>query len=103
MLVNNVGAVSTRLDGFLAITDEQWTRSLNLTLMAAVRMTGRCSRRCWPPAGQHRDGQLGQRVPADPNVLDYSAAKAALTNFSKSLSKEVGGRGVRVNTVVRDR
>ena len=35
----------------------------------------------------------------DPLVIDYSAAKAALASFSKSLSKEVGGRGVRVNTV----
>ena len=35
----------------------------------------------------------------DPLVIDYSAAKAALTNFSKSLSKEVGPHGIRVNTV----
>ena len=35
----------------------------------------------------------------DPAVMDYSAAKAALANFSKSLSKEVGSRGIRVNTV----
>jgi NAD(P)-dependent dehydrogenase (short-subunit alcohol dehydrogenase family) len=35
----------------------------------------------------------------DPAVIDYSAAKGALANFSKSLSKEFGPRGVRVNTV----
>jgi len=35
----------------------------------------------------------------DPLVIDYSAAKAALTNFCKSLSKEVGPKGIRVNTV----
>ena len=35
----------------------------------------------------------------DPLIIDYSAANAALLNFSKSLSKEVGPRGVRVNTV----
>ena len=35
----------------------------------------------------------------DPAVIDYSAAEATLTNFCKSLSKEFGARGVRVNTV----
>jgi NAD(P)-dependent dehydrogenase (short-subunit alcohol dehydrogenase family) len=34
----------------------------------------------------------------DPAVIDYSAAKAALTNLCKSLSKEYGGK-VRVNTI----
>jgi NAD(P)-dependent dehydrogenase (short-subunit alcohol dehydrogenase family) len=35
----------------------------------------------------------------DPTVIDYCAAKAALANFSKALSKEVGPKGIRVNTV----
>ncbi len=35
----------------------------------------------------------------DPGVVDYCAAKAALTNFCKSLSKEVAGQNIRVNTV----
>ena len=35
----------------------------------------------------------------DPGVIDYSAAKAALANLCKSLSKEFGPRGIRVNTV----
>ncbi len=39
ILVNNVGAVTPRLAGFLAVTDEQWMHSLNLNLMAAVRTT----------------------------------------------------------------
>jgi NAD(P)-dependent dehydrogenase (short-subunit alcohol dehydrogenase family) len=35
----------------------------------------------------------------DPLVIDYSAAKAAVANFSKALSKGVGQRGIRVNAV----
>jgi NAD(P)-dependent dehydrogenase (short-subunit alcohol dehydrogenase family) len=35
----------------------------------------------------------------DPGVIDYSAAKSALYSFAKSLSKEVGPLGVRVNSV----
>lgn len=36
---------------------------------------------------------------ADPLVMDYSAAKAALLSFTKSLSKELGPRGIRVNSI----
>jgi short-subunit dehydrogenase len=39
ILVNNVGAVTPRLGGFLEVTDEQWIASLNLSLLAAVRTT----------------------------------------------------------------
>jgi NAD(P)-dependent dehydrogenase (short-subunit alcohol dehydrogenase family) len=35
----------------------------------------------------------------DPGVIDYGAAKAALWNFTKALSKEVAPRGIRVNCV----
>ncbi len=35
----------------------------------------------------------------DPTAMDYSAAKAALANFCKALSKEAGPQGIRANTV----
>jgi NAD(P)-dependent dehydrogenase (short-subunit alcohol dehydrogenase family) len=100
ILVNNVGAVAPRLGGFLAVTDDQWLYTLNLNLMAAVRTT----RTVLPAMIAARQGSIvtTSSVNAflpDPVVIDYSAAKAALANFSKSLSKEVAQHNIRVNTV----
>src|SRR5262249_26530047 len=100
IVVNNVGAVTLRLDGFLSVTDDQWSSSLNLTFMAAVRTT-----RSSLPLMLKRGGgsivtvsSVNSFLP-DPAIIDYGAAKAALTNFSKALSKEVGPKGIRMNTV----
>jgi NAD(P)-dependent dehydrogenase (short-subunit alcohol dehydrogenase family) len=100
VLVNNVGGVTPRLNGFLEVTDEQWLGSLNLTFLAAVRTT----RAALPDMLAAGRGTIVNTCSVnaflpDPGVIDYSAAKAALANFSKALSKEVGPRGIRVNTV----
>ena len=100
ILVNNVGAVSPRTDGFLAVTDAQWEATLNLSLMAAVRAT-----RAVLPSMLAAGGGAIVTISSvnaflpDPTVIDYSATKAALTSLSKSLSKEFGGRGIRLNTI----
>ena len=100
ILVNNAGAVTPRPGGFGSVTDEDWDRSISLTLMAAVRTT----RAALPEMARRGGGSIvtissvNAYLP-DPLVIDYSAAKAALTNFCKSLSKEVGPQGIRVNTI----
>ncbi|MFJ8160004.1 SDR family NAD(P)-dependent oxidoreductase [Streptomyces sp. NPDC096136] len=100
ILVNNVGAVSPRLGGFLSVTDEEWTRALTINFLTAVRTT----RAALPhliergTASVVNVSSVNAFLP-DPGVIDYCAAKAALTNFSKALSKEFGPHGVRVNTV----
>jgi NAD(P)-dependent dehydrogenase (short-subunit alcohol dehydrogenase family) len=100
ILVNNVGAATTRVDGFLSVTDEQWLHSLTLNLLSAVRTT----RAVLPGmlAAGHGTIVTVASVNAllpDPAVIDYSASKAGLLNFMKSLSAEFGGRGIRVNCV----
>jgi NAD(P)-dependent dehydrogenase (short-subunit alcohol dehydrogenase family) len=100
IVVNNVGGATPRLDGFLAITDEMWLQTLNLDLMSAVR-TMRAAIPVMLAGGGGvivNIGSVNARLP-DPLVLDYSAAKAALVNVGKSLSKEFGPQGIRVNTV----
>jgi NAD(P)-dependent dehydrogenase (short-subunit alcohol dehydrogenase family) len=100
ILVNNVGVVSVRLEGFTNVKDEDWLSSLNLNLMAAIRAT----RAALPSMLERGKGTIvtissvNAFLP-DPGIIDYCAAKAALTNFSKALSKEVGPKGIRMNTV----
>jgi len=99
ILVNNVGAVRPRLQGFAALTDEDWDWALTINFLAAVR-TMRA-------AIPHMAGRTGAAIVTissvnaflpDPGVIDYSAAKGALTNLCKSLSKELGP-DIRVNTI----
>ncbi len=99
VLVNNVGAVKPRLNGFLALTDEDWDWAFTINFFAAVR-----TMRAALPQLASRTGASVVTISSvnaflpDPSVIDYSAAKGALTNLCKSLSKEFGGR-VRVNTI----
>jgi NAD(P)-dependent dehydrogenase (short-subunit alcohol dehydrogenase family) len=99
ILVNNVGAVRPRLEGFLALTDDDWEWSWTINFLAATR-TMRA-------AIPHLSGRAGASIVTissvnaflpDPGVIDYSAAKGALTNLCKSLSKELGP-AIRVNTI----
>ncbi len=100
VLVNNVGGAPARSGGFLAVTDDDWLATFGLNLMPAVRTT----RSVLPLMLAAGSGSIVNvcsvnSTLADPAVIDYSAAKAALANFCKSLSQEVGPRGVRVNTI----
>jgi NAD(P)-dependent dehydrogenase (short-subunit alcohol dehydrogenase family) len=100
ILVNNVGAALPRLTGFLEITEEQWLASINLNLLAAVRAT-RAALPGMIAAGKGvivNIGSVNAFLP-DPAVLDYGVAKAGLANFAKALSKEIGPKGIRINTI----
>jgi NAD(P)-dependent dehydrogenase (short-subunit alcohol dehydrogenase family) len=100
ILVNNVGAVRPRIDGFLSIADDDWSSTFAINFFAAVRTT----RAALPLLLERGAGTIvticsvNSFLP-DPLVMDYSAAKAALANFCKALSKEVGPSGIRVNMV----
>ncbi|MFD9962955.1 SDR family NAD(P)-dependent oxidoreductase [Amycolatopsis sp. NPDC058986] len=99
LLVNNVGGGGTRPGGFLSVSDDEWQRTLDLTLFSTIRAT-----RAALPGMLERRGQVvnigsvNARLPGVA-VLDYSAAKAALVNLGKSLAEEFGPRGVRINTI----
>lgn len=100
ILVNNVGAAVPRPGGFITVTDDEWNATWNLGVMAAVRTT-----RAAIPELLKREGgaivvvgSVNAFLP-DPALPDYCAIKAALTNLTKGLSKELGPKGIRVNSV----
>jgi NAD(P)-dependent dehydrogenase (short-subunit alcohol dehydrogenase family) len=101
ILVNVVGGSSAPGGGVLALTDEQWWKELNLNLFPAVRL----DRAFIPGMVEQRSGvilhvsSIQRRLPLFEATLAYAAAKAALTTYSKGLSKELGPKGIRVNTV----
>jgi NAD(P)-dependent dehydrogenase (short-subunit alcohol dehydrogenase family) len=101
ILVNNVGGVKMRLDGFLQVSDEDFERSLQLNFFAALRATRAAV------AEMIKQGQgaivnvasVNAFFHPDGLVIDYGAAKAALLNVAKALSQELGPKGIRINSV----
>lgn len=100
ILVNNVGAFKFHAGGFLAITDDDWQRTLALNLLTTVRTT----RVALPVMIAQGSGAIvnvssvNARLPGS-EVADYSAAKAAITNLTRVLAEEFTAKGVRVNAV----
>ena len=100
ILVNNVGAVAFRPAGFLSVTDDEWLETLTLSFLAAVRTTRAAIPLLIERGGGNvvTIGSVNAFLP-DPPVVDYTAAKAAVWNLSKALSKEFGAQNLRFNTI----
>ena len=98
ILVNVLGGSSAPGGGFAALGDKEWVQELYHNLMPAVRL----DRALLPSMLAQRSGVIIhvssiQRVlPLPESTIAYAAAKAALSTYSKALSKEVTPKGVRV-------
>ena len=101
VLVNNVGAVRIRVDGFLATSDEEFEWALQMNFFTTLRAT----RAALGPMLEQDSGSIvniasvNSFFQPDAATIDYGAAKAAVVNLSKSLSQEFGPKGIRVNCV----
>ncbi|BAB49644.1 MULTISPECIES: SDR family oxidoreductase [Mesorhizobium] len=101
ILAHVLGGSTTPGGGFVALTDDYWLSELNLNLLATVRLD-----RLLIPQMIARGAGAVVHVTSIQSVLPlpeattaYAAAKAALRTYSKSISKELGPKGVRVNAV----
>ena len=98
ILINVVGGSSSPSGGFAALDDVHWWNELNQNLLSAIRM----DRALLPSMIAQRSGVIIhvtsiQRVlPLPESTIAYAAAKAALSTYSKALSKEVTPKGIRV-------
>ena len=98
IIVHVVGGSSAPAGGFAVLDDEEWQKELNLNLLPAVRL----DRALLPSMIQQGSGvivhvtSIQRQLPLPASTIAYAAAKAALSNYSKGLSKEVSPKGVRV-------
>jgi len=97
-IVHVVGGSSAPGGGFAALDDNQWHDALALNLLPAVRL----DRALLPDMLAQGHGviihvtSIQNELPLPESTTAYAAAKAALSTYSKSLSKEVTPKGVRV-------
>lgn len=101
IIVHMLGGSSSPAGGFAALSDELWQQELDLNLFPALRL----DRLLLPLMLNSGKGviihvsSIQRRMPLPESTTAYAAAKAALSTYSKSLSKEVSPRGVRVLSV----
>jgi NAD(P)-dependent dehydrogenase (short-subunit alcohol dehydrogenase family) len=98
IIVHALGGSSAPAGGFAALDESAWKKELDLNLFPAVRL----DRALLPLMLAQGSGtivhvtSIQAQSPVFEATLGYAAAKAALSNYSKGLSKEVSPRGVRV-------
>jgi NAD(P)-dependent dehydrogenase (short-subunit alcohol dehydrogenase family) len=101
ILINGAGGSSAPGGGALALSDDIWQQEFELNLFSAARL----DRGFLPAMMKQGSGvivhvsSIQRTLPLFEATLAYAAAKAALTNYSKGLSKEVAQHGIRVISV----
>lgn len=98
ILINNAGISQTKL--FTDITDEDWNLMINTNLYSCFKLT----QNCLPNMIHNKSGciinisSMWGQVGASCESL-YSITKAGIDAMTKSLAKELGPSGIRVNSI----
>lgn len=98
ILVNNAGI--TRDNLLMRMKDDEWNAIMETNLGSIYRMSKACLRGMMK-ARQGRIVNIASVVgeTGNPGQTNYSAAKAGVFGFTKSLAREVAARGITVNAV----
>jgi 3-oxoacyl-[acyl-carrier protein] reductase len=98
ILINNAGI--TRDNLLMRMKDDEWEDVMNTNLTGMYRVTKLCLRAMM----KARYGRIINitsvvGLSGNPGQTNYSATKAGMIGFTKSLAREVGARGITVNAV----
>jgi len=98
ILVNNAGI--TRDNLLMMMKDDQWNDIIQTNLTSIFKLSKAVVR----PMMKARKGRIINiasvvGLTGNPGQTNYSAAKAGILGFSKSLAREIGSRNITVNTV----
>ena len=98
ILINNAGITSDQL--FLRMKDEDWDNVIATNLTGTFNLTKALIKGMI----KNRHGRIinissVSGLMGNPGQVNYSSAKAGLSGFTKSLAKEVGSRGITVNSI----
>jgi 3-oxoacyl-[acyl-carrier protein] reductase len=98
ILVNNAGI--TRDNLVIRMKDEQWDAVLNINLKGTFLFTRAAAR----PMMKSRDGRIiniasVSGLMGNPGQCNYSASKAAVMGFTRTVAKELSSRKITVNAV----
>lgn len=98
ILINNAGITSDNL--LMRMKDEQWDKVIDTNLSSIYRLCKAVSKSMM----KARFGRIVNiasvvGVMGNAGQTNYAAAKAGIIGFSKSLAREVGSRGITVNTI----
>lgn len=98
ILINNAGITKDNL--FMRMKDQEWDDVINTNLTGIYRVTKLCIRAMM----KARYGRIINitsvvGLSGNPGQTNYSATKAGVIGFTKSLAQEVGSRGITVNAV----
>ncbi|HBI22311.1 MAG TPA: 3-oxoacyl-ACP reductase [Legionella sp.] len=98
ILVNNAGITNDNL--LLRMEDEEWFNVIETNLNSVYRLSKSCLKSMFR-ARWGRIITIGSVVGSSGNSgqVNYTAAKAGVIGFSKSLAQEMGSRGITVNVV----
>jgi len=97
ILVNNA-AYQMSHESLEEITDNEWDRTFDINIGAMFRITKAALKHMQPGAAIINTASVNVDMPR-PTLVPYAATKAAIQNFSASLSQLLAERGIRVNAV----